>query len=81
MSIALYMDEHIPGAITRAMRRRGASVITAQEDGFSNTPDPKVLDRATILKRVVWRIYAAVLFPLACLIFFAWRANVVLGPS
>jgi len=33
MAIALYMDVHIPKAITVGLRLRGVEVLTAQEDG------------------------------------------------
>jgi hypothetical protein len=33
MTIALYMDVHIPQSITIQLRRRGIDVLTAQEDG------------------------------------------------
>jgi len=48
------MDEHVPSAITTALRALGVDVITAQEDGRDHTPDPIVLDRATALGRVVF---------------------------
>ena len=48
------MDEQVPGPITRALRTRGVDVITAQEDGHGATPDPRVLDRASELSRVVF---------------------------
>lgn len=52
MSVALYMDENVHDAITRGLRRRGVDVLTAQEDGMRERPDPEVLDRATALGRV-----------------------------
>lgn len=33
MGVTLYMDVHVPGSITRQLRRRGVDVLTAQEDG------------------------------------------------
>jgi predicted nuclease of predicted toxin-antitoxin system len=48
------MDEHVPRAITVGPRLRGVDVITAQEDGRRNTPDPVLLDRATELGRVMF---------------------------
>lgn len=54
MTIALYMDEHIPKAITLGLRQRGVDVLTVQDDGFTNTPDPIILDHATQLKRVMF---------------------------
>jgi hypothetical protein len=54
MSIALYMDEHVPRAITMGLRLRGVNVLTAQEDGRQRTPDHLLLDRATGLGRVLF---------------------------
>lgn len=54
MSVALYMDVHVPGPITRQLRRRGVDVLTAQEDGQDTTPDEQVLARATEVGRVVF---------------------------
>lgn len=54
MSLGLYMDVQAPAAITRALRRRGVSVLTAQEDGASRLPDPELLDRAAELQRIVF---------------------------
>ena len=33
MPVALYMDQHIPRAITFGLRARGVDVLTTQEDG------------------------------------------------
>ena len=54
MSLLLYMDVHVPWAITDALRRRGVDVLTAQEDGTSLLDDPPLLDRALELGRVVF---------------------------
>ncbi len=54
MAIALYMDAHIPRAITSGLRLRGVDVITAQEDNAANLDDPALLDRATTLRRVLF---------------------------
>jgi predicted nuclease of predicted toxin-antitoxin system len=51
VSVRLYMDMHIHGAVTEALRRRGVDVLTAQEDGRSRSGDPELLDRATGLGR------------------------------
>jgi hypothetical protein len=45
MAIALYMDQHVPRAITAELRSRGIDVITAYEDGASELADPVLLDR------------------------------------
>jgi len=46
MSIRLYMDVHIPHAITSGLRIRGVEVVTAQEDGSALLTDDHLLDRA-----------------------------------
>jgi hypothetical protein len=33
MPLSLYMDVHVPAAITAGLRRRGVDVLTSQEDG------------------------------------------------
>ena len=54
MTLALYMDEHVPRAITTALRLRQIDVITVQEDGLTGSRDPQILDRATELERVLF---------------------------
>jgi hypothetical protein len=54
MPIALYMDQHVPRAITTGLRSRGVDVITAYEDGASRLADPLLLERAGELKRVLF---------------------------
>ena len=54
MSLALYMDVHVPAAITRSLAARGVDVITAQTDGASRLPDKAVLDRAGELGRILF---------------------------
>ncbi|MCL0061089.1 DUF5615 family PIN-like protein [Dehalococcoidia bacterium] len=54
MAIALYMDAHIPRAMTLGLRLRGVDVITAQEDNAADLPDSTLLDRATALQRVLF---------------------------
>jgi uncharacterized protein DUF5615 len=51
--IGLYMDVHVPKAITDSLRLRGIDVLTAQEDGTSTLEDPALLDRATELGRAL----------------------------
>jgi len=50
--LALYMDHHVPRAITEGLRLRGIDVITAYEDGASNIDDSALLDRADELGRI-----------------------------
>jgi len=53
MSLQLFMDHHIDGRITRALRNSLANVITAEEDGSDRLPDPQLLSRSTELGRVL----------------------------
>src|SRR5690242_14390153 len=52
--VPLYMDENVHGDITGGLRVRLVDVITAQEDNRAGAPDPDVLDRATVLGRVLF---------------------------
>ena len=54
MSLAIYMDVHVPAAITRGLRKRGIDVLTAQEDGTARLVDPEILDRAGALGRILF---------------------------
>lgn len=54
MSLSLYMDVHVPRSITRSLSAAGVDVITAQEDGCGQTPDPELLDRASFMGRVLF---------------------------
>jgi predicted nuclease of predicted toxin-antitoxin system len=54
MSVHLYMDVHVRRAVTAGLRLRGVDVLTAQEDGTGELPDPELLDRATELGRVLF---------------------------
>jgi hypothetical protein len=52
--VALYMDVHVPRAITHQLRRRGVQVTTAQEDGAGELQDADLLSRAGELGMVVF---------------------------
>ena len=54
MTLALYMDHHIPSAITDGLRVRDIDVLTAFEDGASQLDDELLLRRATELGRVLF---------------------------
>ena len=54
MSVGLYMDVHVPAAITNALRRRGVDVLTAQADATAEWDDPQLLDRAGELGRILF---------------------------
>jgi hypothetical protein len=48
------MDVHVHDAITEALRTRGADVLTSQEDGTRRFEDSDLIDRATLLGRVLF---------------------------
>lgn len=52
--ISLYMDEHVPRAITLGLRLRGIVVLTVQEDNFSGKSDPELINRAGYLNRAIF---------------------------
>ncbi len=54
MAIALYMDVHVPQAITDQLRRRGVDVLTAIEDTSAELADEALLERASSLERVLF---------------------------
>jgi hypothetical protein len=54
MPLALYMDQHVPRAISVGLRLRGVDVLTAFDDGASDASDQMLLDRATALDRVLF---------------------------
>ena len=47
MSLSLYMDHHVPTAITEGLRRRGVDVLTASDDERERSADEELLHRAT----------------------------------
>ena len=49
----LYADEDFPHPAVDELRRLGHDVLTAQDDGHRQTPDPVILARAHSLGRVV----------------------------
>lgn len=54
MSVRLYFDVHVPIAIADALRLRDVDVLRAQEDEAAEFADPRLLDRATELGRVLF---------------------------
>src|SRR5206468_3572480 len=52
--LKLYMDHHVPRAITTGLRLRHIDVITAYEDRTHEIADSDLLDRATSLGRVLF---------------------------
>ena len=54
MTFALYMDHHVPKAITVGLRFRDVDVITAHEDGADQLDDIALLKRAHELGRALF---------------------------
>jgi Domain of unknown function (DUF5615) len=54
VAIALYMDVHIPQAITDQLHRRNVDVLTAFDDEAQELPDDQRLIRVTQLNRVLF---------------------------
>ena len=54
MSVGLYMDHHVPAAITRGLRRCDVDVLTAEEDETADWDDEPLLGRATRLGRIIF---------------------------
>ena len=54
VSVTLYMDHHVPSAITEGLRRRGVDVLTVWEDTRSEAGDELLLARATALARALF---------------------------
>jgi predicted nuclease of predicted toxin-antitoxin system len=54
MTVGIYMDVHIPRAVTNGLRLRGVDVLTAQEDGTITLTDTELLDHATELGRILY---------------------------
>ena len=61
MILSLYMDVHIPRAITEGLRLRGVDVLTAQKDGSGEVSDSDLLTRASSLGRVLFSMDADLL--------------------
>ena len=54
MSLGLYMDHHVPRAITTGLRVRGVDILTTQDDGMQTLEDAALLDRVSELGRVLF---------------------------
>jgi|SRR4051794_12997741 hypothetical protein len=54
MALPVYMDAHVPAAITSGLRNRGIDVLTAQEDRRDRLSDGLLLSRATSIGRVLF---------------------------
>jgi hypothetical protein len=53
MPVRLYMDVHVPQAVTDQLRRRDVDVLTAIEDATAELPDDLLLDHSATLRRVI----------------------------
>lgn len=53
MPTALYMDVHVPRAVTNQLQRRRVDAITAIDDGADKLPDDQLLTRAAVMGRVI----------------------------
>lgn len=54
MPLTVYMDVHVPEAITEALRRRSIDVLTSQEDGTRESSDDMLFQRAVDLGRLLF---------------------------
>ena len=54
MTVAIYMDVHVPVAITEQLRRRGVDVVTAHEDGSTQLIDADLLQHCHELERLLF---------------------------
>lgn len=54
MAIRLYMNHNVVRAVSQGLRLRGVDILTAFEDGAHELDDPKLLDRAAALERVLF---------------------------
>ncbi len=54
MSLALYLDHHVPAAIANGLRQLRIEVLTVAEDGRADWDDDQLLERAFELERVVF---------------------------
>ena len=54
MTVSLYMDVHVPWAITDQLRRRGVEVLTAHEDDKTELEDHELLAHCHQLKRLIF---------------------------
>ena len=54
MPLQFYFDQHVPKVIADGLQSRGVDVLTAFEDGSSELEDDQLLERATLLKRILF---------------------------
>lgn len=54
MPLQVYMDVHVPLAVTEGARRRRVDVITSQDDGTTQIDDEALFARASELGRLLF---------------------------
>jgi len=54
VTLRLFMDHHVPQAITTELQRRGVDALTAQQDGSDKLDDDLLLECAGRLGRVLF---------------------------
>jgi hypothetical protein len=54
VSLAFYLDHHVPAAIAAGLRQLDVDVLTVAEDGKADWDDDQLLERALELGRVVF---------------------------
>jgi len=52
--IKFYLDEHVPKAVAKGLKRRGVDVLTVVEAGLRGASDEKHLVKAKSEKRVIF---------------------------
>ena len=53
MSLAIYMDAHVPSGVSEGLPRKQIDVCTAKEDSAGRMADDELLMRATAIGRVL----------------------------
>jgi hypothetical protein len=54
LTLRLYLDHHVPVAVSEGLRLRGVDVLTAFDNGTAALEDPALLQRVTELGRVLF---------------------------
>jgi predicted nuclease of predicted toxin-antitoxin system len=51
--IGYYFDVHVSGIVFQMLKEKGLDIIRAQDDGYGESEDEKLLERATELGRIL----------------------------
>jgi predicted nuclease of predicted toxin-antitoxin system len=54
VTLSYYFDHHVPPGVARGLERRAVDVLTAQSDGTAAWSDEELLERATLLNRILY---------------------------